>query len=123
METALVFPYFLARFLGRMGLCDFDAELVAVLLSSICLVSVVCAPFHPIIRVKLTMAGIAWIVVLLAAAGCVWECEDSKQRQIRSRAAHAHIARHRAAQRLQHQLTVTPPHNPRRLNALDATLS
>jgi hypothetical protein len=123
METALVFPYFLARFLARMGLCDFAAELVAVLLSSICLVSVVCAPFHPMIRVKLTMAGIAWLVVVLAAVGCVWECEDSKRRQIRSREDHAHIARHRAAERLEQQWTATEPHNPRSLNALDARLS
>ena len=91
METALVFPYFLARFLSRAGLCDFDAEFLAVLLSSICLVSVVCAPFHSVFRIKLTMAGIAWAVVVLAAAGCVWECEDSKQRKIRNHADHTDL--------------------------------
>ena len=85
METAFVFPYFLASLLVRIGICDASAEQIAVVLSAAGLVAIVFAPFHPRLRIKLTMLGVAWMVVILAAAGCIWDCEDALQNGARAK--------------------------------------
>ena len=79
METAFVFPYFLARLLGRAGITDAPAECLALLLTSAGIVTLLFAPFHPRLWIKLTMLAVAWMVVLLAATGCIWDCEDARQ--------------------------------------------
>jgi hypothetical protein len=79
MDSALVFPYFLARLLSRAGCCDCLANWTALILSSACVVNVAFCPFHPRLRAKVTMISLAWIVILLAAAGCIWECADAQR--------------------------------------------
>jgi uncharacterized membrane protein YqjE len=86
METAFVFPYFLASLLVRIGICGAVAERIAIVLSAAGLVALVFAPFHPRLRIKLTMLGVAWMVVMLAAAGCIWDCEDALQNGARAKA-------------------------------------
>jgi hypothetical protein len=89
METAFVFPYFLASLLVRVGICGAVAERIAVVLSAAGLVAIVFAPFHPRLRIKLTMLGVAWMIVILAAAGCVWDCEDALQNGGRAKGSSA----------------------------------
>src|SRR5687767_5441309 len=79
METAFVFPYFLARLLGRAGIAEAPAEWLGLLLSSAGFVAVLFAPFHPRLRFKVGLVAVGWMVVLLAATGCIWDCEDARQ--------------------------------------------
>ena len=79
MDALLVFPYFLVKLFARLGLDPACAEWSSAILSCVCLVSVLMAPFHPRPWMKTAMAGASWIIIVLAATGCVWECRDAQR--------------------------------------------
>jgi hypothetical protein len=81
METLLVFPYFLVKFLTRLGVADNPAIILAAILSTTCVVAAVVALFHRRALVKVTMVGVAWCVIALSVTGFVWECRAARPGQ------------------------------------------
>ena len=79
MDALLVFPYFLVKLFSRIGMEPRLAEWSGAILACVCIVSVMMAPFHPRALVKTAMAGASWLIIALAATGCVWECRDAKR--------------------------------------------
>ena len=78
MDALLVFPYFLVKLLMRMGAESEVAEWGGAILSCVCLVTVMMAPFHPRDGFKTSMAGISWLVIVMASVGCAWECREAQ---------------------------------------------
>ncbi len=78
MDALLVFPYFLVKLLTHLGAEAGLAEWGGAILSSVCLVTVMMAPFHPRDGFKTSMAGISWAIIVMAASGCVWECKEAQ---------------------------------------------
>ena len=78
MDALLVFPYFLVKLLTRLGAESGVAEWGGAILSCVCLVTVMMAPFHPRDGFKTSMAGISWLIIVMAATGCMWECKEAQ---------------------------------------------
>ena len=87
MDALLVFPYFLVKLFTHLGAETRTAEWVGALLSCICLVVAMMAPFHRRDVYKTSMAGVSWLIIVMAAIGCVWECKEVQ------RAAEKHAGR------------------------------
>ena len=79
MDALLVFPYFLVKLFSRIGMEPRMAEWSGAILACVCLVSVMMAPFHPRPLIKTAMAGASWLIIVLAATGCVWDCRDAQR--------------------------------------------
>lgn len=79
MDALLVFPYFLVKLFSRMGAELGFAVWMGAILSAICVVTVMMAPFHPRPLIKASMAGVSWAIIVLAAIGCVGECQDAQR--------------------------------------------
>lgn len=79
MDALLAFPYFLVKLFTHLGADAGLAEWVGVVLSCVCVVSVMMAPFHRRDAFRLSMAGMSWLIIVMAAAGCVWECKDAQR--------------------------------------------
>ena len=77
MDALLVFPYFLVKLLTHLGAESGVAEWGGAVLSCVCLVAAMMAPFHPRDAYKTSMAGVSWLIVIMAATGCVWECREA----------------------------------------------
>jgi hypothetical protein len=77
MDALLVFPYFLVKLFTRLGAESGIAEWSGAILSSICLVLAMMAPFHPRDGFKVSMVGISWLIIVMAALSCVWECKEA----------------------------------------------
>ena len=74
----MVFPYFLVKFLTRLGVAENPAIILAAILSTTCVVAAVVALFHRRALVKVTMVGVAWCVIALSVTGFVWECRAAR---------------------------------------------
>jgi len=79
MDALLVFPYFLAKLFTHLGADARFAEWIGVVLSCMCVVSVMMAPFHRRDVFRLSMAGMSCLIIVMAAAGCVCECKDAER--------------------------------------------